>query len=113
SGNFSSDVGTWTVDSGDQVAFAYSLEGKTMTMSVFLSPTSVSGAPAGLRVTVPGGFSIARGFSYVCGISAPDATLVVENLSATVLNIRRASGAAFTNTTNSTSIAFTVTFSIV
>lgn len=53
---FTSDGGvTWTVDSADQVAFAYMKIRKTMFVKFTLNTTSVSGAVSSLRIKIPAG----------------------------------------------------------
>jgi len=61
-GNFTaSGAMTWTVGSGDQVTYAYTLLGKTMTIAFALNTTTVGGTPdTELRIAVPGGFTINR-----------------------------------------------------
>lgn len=61
-GNFTTSGATaWTVDAADQVAFSYTLVGKTMVVSFQLDNTSVgSGAPAALQIKIPGGFTAAK-----------------------------------------------------
>ena len=58
-GNFTASAGTWTVDSGDQLAYAYTLVGKTMTLAFDIVGTDVS-AGAILRIAIPGGYTAAR-----------------------------------------------------
>lgn len=60
SGNFTTDVGTWTVGSGDQITYAYQLDGNRMTVSFDLRTTTVATNPTQLRIAVPGGKTIAR-----------------------------------------------------
>lgn len=57
--NFTASAGTWTVDSGDQTTYAYTLVGKTMTVAFFISGTDVSSA-ASLRIAIPGGLTAAK-----------------------------------------------------
>lgn len=59
SGNFSPNVGAWTVEAGDIATYAGRLSGKTLTMSWYLQATAVSGAPSNLRIKIPGGFTAA------------------------------------------------------
>lgn len=67
-GNFTANGSmTWTVASGDQIVYAYTLVGKTMTLNVVLNTTTVGGTPnTSLRVAIPGGFTSAKamGGSY-------------------------------------------------
>lgn len=58
-GNFTASSGTWTVDSGDQLTYAYTLVGKTMTLSWAIQTTDVS-AGAVLRLAIPGSNTAAQ-----------------------------------------------------
>jgi hypothetical protein len=59
SGNFTASAGTWTVESGDQVALGYMLHGKTMALTFRLDTTSTSaGMGVELRIAVPGGYTV-------------------------------------------------------
>lgn len=62
-GNFTTDVGTWTVASGDQTTYAYQLDGNKMTVSFDLATTTVATNPTQLRIAVPNGRTIARDMS--------------------------------------------------
>lgn len=59
-GNFTASTGTWTVDAGDQITYAYTLIGKTMHLAFYIDTTDVSAAAAHLRLAIPGGFTAAR-----------------------------------------------------
>lgn len=65
SGNFTASAGTWGVDNADQVTYAYTLVGKTMTLTWHIKQTDVSNA-ATLRIAIPGGFLAARQASSTC-----------------------------------------------
>ena len=56
--NFTADVGTWAVDSGDQLAYQYKLGGLSMLLAWNIAFTNVSTAGALLRLLVPGGYTI-------------------------------------------------------
>jgi hypothetical protein len=61
-GNFTAPLGmTWTVDSGDQITYAYSIVGKTMFLAVYLDTTSIvcTCAPT-VNIAIPGGFIAAK-----------------------------------------------------
>ena len=56
-GNFTASGGNnWTLTSGDQSRFAYTLVGHTMTVAFRFDTTSVSGISATLSVTIPDGY---------------------------------------------------------
>lgn len=51
---------TWTVDSGDQAQFAYTIVGHTMTLNVALNTTTVGGTLSNvLKIKIPDGFTAA------------------------------------------------------
>jgi hypothetical protein len=61
SGNFTASAGTWTVESGDQTTYAYTLIGNTMHVMVALENTSTSaGMTTELRVAIPSGKTATR-----------------------------------------------------
>ena len=63
--NFTASAGTWGVDNADQVTYAYTVIGKTMTLTWHIKQTDVSNA-ATLRLAIPGGFLAARQASGAC-----------------------------------------------
>jgi hypothetical protein len=61
SGNFTgSGTITWTVASGDQVAYAYTVKGKSVTLSWFINTTTVAGTGVELRLAIPAGMTSLR-----------------------------------------------------
>src|SRR5262249_26037279 len=60
SGNFTASSGNWTLTSGDQLLFRYMLIGKTLFIKFRLDTTTVSATPTNLRITLPGGFTVAQ-----------------------------------------------------
>jgi hypothetical protein len=57
SGNFTASTGSWTVASGDQILFSYSLKGRLLTVILYLDATTVSATPTQLKVAMPGGYT--------------------------------------------------------
>jgi len=59
--NFSADGvdADWAVAVGDQAAFFYTVENRTIRVTLQLATTTVASTPAALNVVVPGGFSLA------------------------------------------------------
>jgi hypothetical protein len=58
---------TWTVASGDQITFAYTLIGTTMVFSLQLDTTTVGGTPnVALQVAIPGGFTATKTMAGPC-----------------------------------------------
>jgi hypothetical protein len=56
-GNFSGNVGTWTVEAGDFLSMQYMLVGKTLVLTFILAGTSVTGSPNTLRILLPEGMT--------------------------------------------------------
>jgi hypothetical protein len=54
--NFGSNAGSWTVPSGSVSTYAYSLDGRTLSVSWFLNPTTIAGSPTILTLTLPNGY---------------------------------------------------------
>jgi len=77
SANYTASAGTWTVDSGDQVTYSYTLVGKTLTLVFFIQTTDVSSAAA-LRIAIPDGYTAAKATRNPCQIF--DAGTVGEGL---------------------------------
>ena len=118
-GNFTaSGAMTWTVDAGDQNAYAYLVDAakKTMVLSVTLSTTTVGGTLANiLNVKLPGGFTAARLQDTTISLSDNGVlTTGFAELSAsgTVVQLLRADVANFTAATNNTGMRFTATFEL-
>ena len=60
-GNFTgSGTITWTVASGDQITYAYTVKGKSVTLSWYIATSSVSGTGAELRIAIPAGMTSTR-----------------------------------------------------
>jgi hypothetical protein len=52
---------TWTVDGGDQLTYAYTIVGKTITLSIVLASTTTGGsASSELHVALPPGVAVMR-----------------------------------------------------
>jgi hypothetical protein len=62
SGNFTTDAGTWTVVSSNQVAYGYFLDGALLRLSVKVQQTSVSGGPTLLKVALPNSYTASEAF---------------------------------------------------
>lgn len=117
-GNFSGNGSmTWTLTSGNQVAFSYTLVGKTLFVSGYFNQTSVGGTlNTDLRVTIPGGFTanatiigIARINDNGAGFAAG---VVYVIAGATTINFQRMDSANWANATNTTVIQFSLAFPI-
>jgi hypothetical protein len=117
SGNFTASSGTWTVDSGDQAAFSYTLVGKTMVVSLALNTTSVSSTPTTLQVTIPGGFLSAADARVIAvtqdnGGTQGEGIMRVTNGGSLILFYKDVPGNAWSAATNSTSVSGTLTFPV-
>lgn len=55
-GDFTSQIGTWTVDAGDITTFAYYLAGRILTVTYYLDSTSISDAVSWVGLNTPGGY---------------------------------------------------------
>jgi len=90
---------TWTVAVGDVVTFAYTLNGRTMTVSFILEFTSIGGVPdVRLAIAIPGGFLPSRSMhtaavAYDAGW-VPAVIEASENVA--VLYVRRLDSAVWT-----------------
>jgi hypothetical protein len=58
--NFTADTGSWTVAAGNVVTHAYMVIGKTLWLTVWVSPSNVAGSPTVLRIALPPGMVVAR-----------------------------------------------------
>jgi hypothetical protein len=105
SGNFTTNAGTWTVASGDQTTYSYSLIGKTLLLNLAIETTTVSGAPAQLRVALPAGLTAAK-TTITPGTGSDAGTLTrldfVTTTGATYGFFRRSDLATFANATDTT-----------
>lgn len=117
-GNFTANGGgSWTVDSGDQLTFKYMLVGKTMTISLVLDATSVTGTVTSLIVAVPGGFAAAVKTGTVAIIydnssTVPGTGLFQINAAGTTFIVLKGDGTNFTASTNNTFLRVSITFEI-
>ncbi len=59
-GNFTASAGTWTVSSGNQAVYKYTLVGRKMTLAWIINSSSCSNA-ANMRLAIPGGFTPVTG----------------------------------------------------
>lgn len=107
---------TWTVASGDQIAYSYTLIGKTMILRVEVQDSSVGGtASTNLNVAIPGGF-LAAGTSAIvfdmfdAGVGAIGYARTVA--SGSVVELYRQDRANWSLSTNTTNVAFTLSFQV-
>jgi hypothetical protein len=117
-GNFTSDVGSWTVAAagGDVTTYVYTLIGKTMILAFWIQTSTVAGTPAQLRIAVPGGHTIFRNWTAVAW-GQDGATEMVVQVNAehglTYLKLFPTPGqATWSNATNTTAVQGQIAFEI-
>jgi hypothetical protein len=118
-GNFSATGGTWTIGAAAVVANRYTLIGKTLVWSLYISWFSganvVTGPvttfnvslPAGLAVPLGSGHNVAYAFD---GPAGPTTGLYAEVTSAGVLTVKKPDGAAFVAGNTNAAFGFIGTF---
>ena len=114
-GNFTAATGSWTVASGDQLTFGYSLVGKMLTVVFTIATSSVSATPASLRIAIPGGFTAAKQMYNMCLIVDNGTRVVGEAQVAaagTVIIIARYDAANLATATDTTSVVGQITFEV-
>lgn len=110
-GNFTTGSGSWTVDSGDQITYAYKIQGSEIKMRVYLDTTSIGdspgSAPLQLFVAIPGGYTAAKKTqSMSLGFDNGVATATYNRCGAgdTTIEVARSDVAPWTVSTNLTYI---------
>jgi hypothetical protein len=116
-GNFTTDVGTWTVASGDQNTYTWQLDGNMMTVSFDIRTSTVATAPTQLRIAVPNSRIIARTMQnrvLALNAGAQIDTAYVEALAGqTYLSVYRDLAAtAWSNATDTTSVRGQIVFMV-
>ncbi len=105
-GDYTADTGTWTVDSGDLIAFSYVLIGKTMHISWVIATSSNSSAAATrMEILIPGGKSanrrvVGHGLVSENGTDFNANVQVIPSISATKILIFKNAGASLTYAAN-------------
>jgi len=107
----------WTVEAADVVTYAYSLVGKTMTITVYVQTTSLAGAANSLQVALPAGYTgaaFAAGSAYLSdnGVVVPAVWRVSPASSVILFGKNHTFNAAFTASTNLTAVAATMSFQV-
>jgi hypothetical protein len=116
-GNFTTDAGTWTVDSGDQSTYTFQLDGNMMTVSFDIRTSSVATSPTQLRIAVPLSRIIARTMqNRVLALNAGtqiDTAYVEAVAGETHLRVfRDLAGTAWSNATDTTSVRGQIVFMV-
>lgn len=116
-GDYTCNGCTWTVESSDQSTLAYTLVGKTITLSFYLNSTTVGGtANNQLRVTIPGSFVSQRLNSatmmYQDNGGAWSMGHVATTGGGTTINLSKTDFSNWSASTNATNIRGQITFEI-
>jgi hypothetical protein len=115
-GNFTSaGGGTWTVDSGDQVTYAYQVVGKMMDLVVWVQTTSISGTVNTCRFAIPGGYVANRntpGYAYILDNGSYSDANARVSAAGTYVEVGRGDNANFAAATNATQIRLTIRFEV-
>jgi len=116
SGDFTATTGTWTVDSGDLLGFRYMLVGRSMTVSVVITNSSVSSATFRLFVAIPSTFTISSTVNTIGygnqGTATATITQVNSSVSTTDIGILRLDLSNWATSTNGTDESFTIIFPV-
>lgn len=90
-GNFTAQSGSWSVTSGSQSRFSYTLIGRTVLVQVYLTATTVSGAPTWIGLTLPfpvAAFGAAM-FGYGMGSTPGAGVWLQQSAGSSVLTLYR------------------------
>lgn len=112
--DFTSNAGSWTVDSGDITTNDREITGKKMTMDFTISNTSVSGSPLNLRIST-NGKTIARRTFNACRVidnGVDGMGYVRAKEGDQYIEIYKAGTVAWSNSTNNTAVLGQITFEI-
>lgn len=114
--DFTSNTGTWTVESGDIITWTYQQVGKIVRLDFEIAFTSTSSAGAELRALLPNGFvGRRRSRNVFRAVSAgiAEAGLVGCDSGSAVLTFNRMDGSsAWPNSTNTTHIEGQITIEV-
>lgn len=117
-GNFTSNSGTWVVESGDVLTYQYQIINKTMTVNFYIITTTVTGTPTQLQISVPNAkYSLSRTavpFGYWDNQTSTGGIgqLVVLPNSNYIILSKDIASTAWQNSTNQTYVWGQVTFDI-
>lgn len=117
--DFTADIGNWTLTSGDLVSFRYLLHGRTMTVSVHILESTLSGAPNDLQIKVPlglaiVGYTVAAAFIRQSNVPGnyPGQVFATSSVPTTLLVALALGYTLFAASTNATNIDFEITFEV-
>ena len=116
--NFTSNSGTWVVESADVLTYQYQIINKTMTVNFYIITSTVTGTPTQLQISVPDAkFSFSRTavpFGYwdnQIGTGGVGQAFILPNTNNIILTKDIAS-TAWANSTNQTYVWGQLTFDI-
>jgi hypothetical protein len=118
-GNFTANGSmTWTVASGDQSLYRYTLSGSTMTLAFSILTSTVGGTPnTDLRIAIPGGFTATQ--TGVCGAlyvndngTIGPAGLMSTTATAGYVILRKSQETNWSASTDNTAVAGTAIFEV-
>lgn len=105
----------WTVAASNVITFAYRVAGTTMTVSVVLNTTTVSGTGTVLQIAIPGGFKAAKTMRNACE-AVDNGVRTTARIGVTaggaVLQIQRTDAANWTASSSNTAISAQLTFEV-
>ncbi len=113
--NFTADSGSWTVDSGDQITYAYTITRKKMTVAFTITGTDVSATPTELRIAIPAGKTAVKrmdNMGLVSDAGTVQAALIYVAASGTTINIQKLTGTFATTAADNTNVIGQITFEI-
>jgi hypothetical protein len=70
-GWYQASAGSWTVEAGDQIDYAYYLNGTILFFTGYVAGSSLSASPGNLAVSLPAGYSISRNIGNIPLVMAP------------------------------------------
>jgi hypothetical protein len=115
SGHFTATGGTWDVEAGDVVTWAWNRLGRMVTVTFAFEETTVGGTPTELRMLLPEQFIAQKTMYGRCAVLDNDvpagAEMRVES-NGDQLIVTRLDGTPFSNSTNLTAVRGTFTFEV-
>jgi hypothetical protein len=107
---------TWTVQSADVGTYAYTLDGRTMTLAFTLNGTSVGGTPSSiLRMTIPAGKVATKAMNVMVRASdngTPVTAWAYTDISGIYINVQKIDFSNWAASTNATTIQGQITFEV-
>ena len=114
---YSSEIGTWTVEEGDQRYLRWMVIGDTMWINFNVTQTTLASTPPQLRIAVPGGYTAfpqeATGFVFASGTTAELGVVLTLNDSLlNVISIQRTAGTGWPNSTDAQNFRGSICFQV-